>query len=117
MTSTPARPRMAARESSDMGVRTKAPTTGPSTVPAPPTIACNNPWIDTEGPKGDRGIDVCEVLRVERPAERGEEGRDGHGAQLHAERIDAGRLGRVFVLAHGQQRIAELAAGDPPRDP
>src|SRR5262245_6971219 len=43
MTSTPARPRIAARDSSDTGVSTNAPTSGPSTVPAPPTIACSSP--------------------------------------------------------------------------
>src|SRR5438105_14872475 len=50
ITSTPARPRMAARESSETGVSTKAPITGPTTVPAPPTMACSRPWIDTDGP-------------------------------------------------------------------
>jgi len=31
-------------------MKAAVPTTGPSTVPAPPTIACSSPWIETDGP-------------------------------------------------------------------
>ena len=51
MMSAPARPRSAARVSSEMGVRTKEPSTGPATVPAPPTMAGRRPWMEMAGPK------------------------------------------------------------------
>jgi putative Ca2+/H+ antiporter (TMEM165/GDT1 family) len=54
MTSAPARPRSAARVSSDTGVSTKAPRSGPSTVPAPPTIAGRRPWIVFLAEMGDK---------------------------------------------------------------
>ena len=51
MMSAPARPRSAARVISEMGVRTKEPSTGPTTVPAPPTMAGRRPWMEMAGPK------------------------------------------------------------------
>src|SRR5580765_8720976 len=51
MMSAPARPRSAERVSSERGVSTNDPRTGPRTVPAPPTMAGRRAPMDTLGPK------------------------------------------------------------------
>ena len=84
--------------------------------PAPPTMAGSSPWIEMAGPKVMAGVDVGEVLRVEGAAQRGEEGRHGHGAELGAERVHPRRLRRVLVLADRGQRDSRAASARPPRD-
>jgi hypothetical protein len=51
MMSAPARPRSTARVTSEIGVSTKEPSSGPATVPAPPTMAGSRPPMEIAGPK------------------------------------------------------------------
>ena len=53
----------------------KAPTVGPSSEYMPPAIAAKTIWSETPMPDIDVGIEIHEVLRVERAAEGGEPGR------------------------------------------
>ena len=67
-------------------------------------------------PEGQARVDVGEVLRVEGPAQRGEEGRHRHRGELGRERVHPGCLRRVLVLADRGQRVAHARALDRPAD-
>ena len=82
------------------------PTTGPHSVPMPPTIEtqrCLDRDVETEG---GRGIDEVDVLDVKRAGERGEERADHVDVALDARRVHADRLRRIFVLADGDEVVA-----------
>ena len=55
--------------------------------------------------------DVEEVLDVEDAAHGAEHAADDVGLDLGPDRVDAQRLGRVLVLAHGLQVVEEALAG------
>src|SRR3989449_10582459 len=90
----------------------KDPTTGPKSVPAPPTMG--RMMISTESgmPKTVLGWSENKVKRVERPANAGQERRDDHREHLVAKRRHADGLGGALVLADGRQVHAEAAALD-----
>src|SRR2546422_1153598 len=90
----------------------KDPTTGPKSVPAPPTMG--RMMISTESgmPKTVLGWSEKRVNRVDRPANAGQERRDDHREHLVAKRRHADGLGGALVLADGRQVHAEAAALD-----
>src|SRR5574341_1711294 len=52
-------------------------------------------------------VDEADVLRPERAADRGERGARRHGDDLQAPARDAEGLGRVLVLAHARELVAD----------
>src|SRR4029434_8686794 len=88
---------------------TSAPSSGPKTVPMPPMIGASSASIEMQvadaaderleqrcdgdrGAVGDAGVEEEEVLRVEAAARRRERGRDDHGNELDAHRVDPSGL-------------------------
>ncbi|TMG88420.1 MAG: ATP-binding cassette domain-containing protein, partial [Betaproteobacteria bacterium] len=66
------------------------------------------------GSVGEVGIDVLEILHVERPARRHQPRRNHDRLELHAEHVHAERRGRGFVVAHRRQPRAVARALQPP---
>ena len=62
------------------------------------------------------GIEIHQVLPVDRAAERGQRGADERHAQLLAHDIDADRCCGVLVLRDSLERLAADAAVDPVPD-
>src|SRR5262249_50700499 len=107
---------VSAVSASPSGVRMKAPTTGPKTVPSPPTTGREDQL--------DRAVDVEHAAREqivvieghEDAADGGHRRGDQHRRHLGAEYVDAERARRGFVLAYGEPLIAEPAAREPCRE-
>ena len=93
-----------------------APSTGPHSVPMPPSTAGSA--ISSENWKAHDalGIDVGDELRVEAAADRGEERRDRGGAHLGIEHDDAEAFGGVRIVLHRAPPIAPFGIFQPPGD-
>ena len=116
MTSAPVRPRSAA--TGQLGDR-RQHERAEQRSPDGPRAADDRPEQSLDGDgdaQREARIDVRPVLRVERPAERRQEGRHHHPGQLDAKRVEPRGFRCVLVLAHRHQRIAEPGARDPPGD-
>ena len=80
-----------ARELGEQRAAPAAPSSGPHSVPMPPTIGAEQRLDRHRRAEGDVRVDVLEVLHVERAARAHEGAREHDRAELDAERVDAER--------------------------